>query len=469
MMKPYPEYKATGLQWLPKIPKHWELFHLRNLLSVVSEKNHPEKPLLSVVRERGIILRNIEDKEENHNYIPDDLTNYKLVKVGQFAMNKMKAWQGSYGISPYEGIVSPAYFVFNLKGVSPAFFHRAIRSKAYISYFGQASDGIRVGQWDLSLPRMREIPFFIPPSNEQSQIVRYLDAITAKINKLISAKKKQVALLQEQKQAIINQAVTQGLDPNAKYQSTEVTCASLIPSTWGVRQLGKVATIILSGLDKKSYDGQQKVKLCNYVDVYRNDYITNEINFMQATASDSEIKSLSLQKGDVVITKDSESWDDIAVPAYITDDITDLCCGYHLAILRSKRLELFPEFLFYAFRGQYVQVQHKVKAKGVTRFALGNQPIHDTILCLPPLDEQQDIVMYIKDQCKSQDRYIEVLNEEITKLREYQNSLVSAVVTGKIDVRGLAVEDVVPEDVTIDDEEAGEDVDEEMTEAESEG
>ena len=82
-MKPYSEYKDTGLQWLPKIPKHWELLHLRNLLSVVSEKNHPEKPLLSVVREKGIILRNIEDKEENHNYIPDDLANYKLVKAGQ--------------------------------------------------------------------------------------------------------------------------------------------------------------------------------------------------------------------------------------------------------------------------------------------------------------------------------------------------------------------------------------------------
>jgi len=203
-MKPYSEYKDTGLQWLPKIPKHWELLHLRNLLSVVSEKNHPEKPLLSVVREKGIILRNIEDKEENHNYIPDDLANYKLVKAGQFAMNKMKAWQGSYGISAYEGIVSPAYFVFNLKGVTPAFFHRAIRSKAYVSYFGQASDGIRVGQWDLSLPRMREIPFFIPHPDEQAQIVRYLDAMTAKINKLIRAKKKQIALLFEKITTLAN-------------------------------------------------------------------------------------------------------------------------------------------------------------------------------------------------------------------------------------------------------------------------
>ena len=219
-MKPYPEYKETGIDWLPKIPKHWGSTKLRNLLSVVSIKNYPDKPLLSVVREKGVIQRNIDSKEENHNYIPDDLSNYKLVKKGQFAMNKMKAWQGSYGISQFEGIVSPAYFVFDLHGVSGHFFNMAIRSKAYIPYFGQASEGIRVGQWDLSLPRMREIPFFVPPQNEQEQIVHYLDAMTAKINKLIRAKKKQIALLQEQKQAIINQAVTKGLDPHAEMKDS---------------------------------------------------------------------------------------------------------------------------------------------------------------------------------------------------------------------------------------------------------
>ena len=179
-MKPYPEYKPTGLAWLPEIPKHWKSAKLRNLLSIVSKKNHPEQPLLSVVREKGVIRRDVDSKEENHNYIPEDLSNYKVVRKGQFAMNKMKAWQGSYGISQYDGIVSPAYFVFDLHGVSADFFNIAIRSKAYIPYFAQASDGIRVGQWDLSLPRMHEIPFFIPPADEQAQIVRYLDAMTAK-------------------------------------------------------------------------------------------------------------------------------------------------------------------------------------------------------------------------------------------------------------------------------------------------
>ena len=134
------------LQWLAPFPERWEVWKLRQLLTPFSEKNHPEMPLLSVVREKGVIVRDVQDKEENHNYVPDDLSAYKLVRKGQFVMNKMKAWQGSYGISRYDGVVSPAYFVFDLRrGVNPEFFHRAIRTRAYVNYFAQASDGIRRG------------------------------------------------------------------------------------------------------------------------------------------------------------------------------------------------------------------------------------------------------------------------------------------------------------------------------------
>ena len=244
-MIPYPAYKSTNLPWLPNIPEHWEIRKLRHLLSLVSMKNRPDMPLLSVVREKGVILRDISNKEENHNYIPDDLSNYKLVKKGQFVMNKMKAWQGSYGVSDYDGIVSPAYFVFNLHGVMPSFFHRALRSKQYVPYFGQASDGIRVGQWDLSIPRMKEIPFAVPPPPEQEQIVRYLDSITAKINKRIRAKKKQIALLQEQRQAIINQAVTKGLDPNVEMKDSGIDWIGEIPKHWILNKVGHFYQSIL--------------------------------------------------------------------------------------------------------------------------------------------------------------------------------------------------------------------------------
>lgn len=197
-MKPYAEYKSTGLNWLPEVPSHWRVEKLRHMLKPFSEKGHPDAQLLSVVREKGVIVRDTANDEENHNFIPDDLSGYKFVKRGQFAMNKMKAWQGSYGVSDHEGIVSPAYFVFDLvSDVLPSFFHVALRSKSYVPYFGQASDGIRVGQWDLSLQRMKEIPFVVPPPDEQAKIVAYLDAKTAKIDRLIKLKEREIELLQE--------------------------------------------------------------------------------------------------------------------------------------------------------------------------------------------------------------------------------------------------------------------------------
>ena len=110
--KPYPNYKPSGVEWLDNVPVHWEVQKLRGVLTEVTERNRPDRPLLSVVREKGVILRDVTDMDENHNFIPDDLTNYKVIHKGQFAMNKMKAWQGSYGVSRHDGIISPAYFTF---------------------------------------------------------------------------------------------------------------------------------------------------------------------------------------------------------------------------------------------------------------------------------------------------------------------------------------------------------------------
>lgn len=200
--------KPSGVDWLGDIPAHWNMIKLRQLLHPVSEKNHPELPLLSVVREQGVIVRDVDDMEANHNFIPDDLSGYKVVRKGQFAMNKMKAWQGSYGISDYTGIVSPAYFVFDVDFENLEYFHYAIRSKVYVNFFAQASDGIRVGQWDLSIPKMKEIPFIVPPADEQEAIIRYIPQITAQFDEEIERLQRKIELLLEQKNKLISEIVT---------------------------------------------------------------------------------------------------------------------------------------------------------------------------------------------------------------------------------------------------------------------
>ena len=236
-MPKYETYKDSGYEWIGDIPENWELTKLGSTLKPVSVKNRPELSLLSITRERGVILRDIENPEENHNFIPDDLSGYKMLEKGQFGMNKMKAWQGSYGVSGYTGIVSPAYFIFNfMKPIFPDYFHKAIRSKLYVAFFGRASDGVRIGQWDLSKSRMREIPFIVPPIEEQIAIANFLDCKTAKIDQAIAIKEKQIALLKERKQILIQNVVTRGLDPNVPMKESGIEWIGDIPEHWEVRR-----------------------------------------------------------------------------------------------------------------------------------------------------------------------------------------------------------------------------------------
>lgn len=207
-LNPNVPMKDSGIPWIGMIPEHWEVKKLRHFLKFVSVKGHGDKMLLSVTREQGVILRNIESKDENHNFIPDDLNGYKLVKPGQFVINKMKSWQGSYGVSDFEGIVSPAYYVCNLEFSCKEYFSMAIRCKAYIPFFTQYSKGIRVDQWDLSPIGLKNIPFVVPPPSEQQAIVSYIEDKLQKIDTCIADLQAEINYLKEFKQRLISDVVT---------------------------------------------------------------------------------------------------------------------------------------------------------------------------------------------------------------------------------------------------------------------
>ncbi|MDR2124558.1 MAG: hypothetical protein LBP38_06220 [Desulfovibrio sp.] len=220
--------------WFDSVP-------LRALITPASQKNRPDLPLLSVVREKGVILRS-RDKSENHNTIPDDLSGYKVVHSGQFVINKMKAWQGSCGVYQYDGIVSPAYFVFDLHEADPCYFNYTIRSHHFVGEFGRISNGIRVGQWDLSMDALKYVRFPLPSHAEQDQIVRFLDWKVSQVNRLSRTlcgkssidpkdleryKKSQISLLIEYRTRLISDVVTGKLDVRdvavPEYEAVEET------------------------------------------------------------------------------------------------------------------------------------------------------------------------------------------------------------------------------------------------------
>jgi len=231
-LKPYPQYRQAVSQWIGHVPTHWTVRNLRTLLAPRSERNRIDLPLLSVAREKGVFIRSLTNPDENHNVIPEDLSNYKVARAGDLVINKMKAWQGSMGIAPVDGIVSPAYFVYNISIENRQFAQKLLRSKSYIAHFAQASDGVRIGQWDLSISGMKNISVVIPPPSEQADIVRFLDWASSRLERAIRAKRKVIALLNEQKQAIIHRAVTRGLDPTVRFKDSGIPWLGEIPEHW---------------------------------------------------------------------------------------------------------------------------------------------------------------------------------------------------------------------------------------------
>ena len=202
--------KPSGNSWIADIPMHWNIRPIRSFITLISpeKRGETEYQLLSVTRDKGVIIRGERGEDGNNNHIPDDLSNYKVVKRNQFVINKMKAWMGAYGVSEYQGIVSPAYYICDVHDIYEPFFSIAIRCRQYINFFWKYSKGIRVDQWDMSSLALKEIPFVVPPIEEQHEIVAYLNDKCNKIDAIIKIIESKIERLKELKRSLINEVVT---------------------------------------------------------------------------------------------------------------------------------------------------------------------------------------------------------------------------------------------------------------------
>ena len=208
-----------------------------------------------------------------------------------------------------------------------------------------------------------------------------------------------------------------------------------VPAHWEVKKLKFVATIQPSNVDKKSKENEERIRLCNYTDVYYNEEITADLPFMKATASDAQIRKFTLKKGDIIITKDSEDPNDIAVPAYVPQDLQGVVCGYHLALLRPKN-GTSGRYLKRVMDSRYARSFFATRANGITRYGLGIYAISNFILPIPPTQaEQEEIADYLDRETEQIDALIEECEMAIGLLKERRTALISAAVTGAIDVR----------------------------------
>ena len=223
------------------------------------------------------------------------------------------------------------------------------------------------------------------------------------------------------------------LKPYPAYKDSGVPWLGEVPEHWGVRRLRNVAEMRVSGVDKHTKDDEQPVRLCNYVDVYKHDRIRDRMTFMHATASVDEIERFRLHIGDVLITKDSEAWNDIGVPALVEESANDLVCGYHLALLRPFRDRLYGDYLLRALQSTVVSYQFHIEANGVTRYGLSHAAIKSIWLPLPSLPEQSAIVHFLDFADRRIRRSIRAKQKLIKLLEEQKQAIIFQAVTRGLD------------------------------------
>ena len=279
---------------------------------------------------------------------------------------------------------------------------------------------------------IRSAHILVPSPGEQTRIANFLDEQTARIDALIAEKERLDALLGEYRGSLISAAVMGQL-------STAIVSAGRVgggvkPASWRKLSLKRVAEIMPSNVDKHSVEGELPVRLCNYVDVYNNDRIDDSIDFMVATASEAQITRFTLKAQDVLVTKDSEEPSDIGIPAYVPQDMPGVVCGYHLAVLRPDLMQVHGAFLHWALQSTEVQAYYETAALGISRYALGINDLGMTPLHLPDRAEQTRIANFLDEQTTRIDDLRNHCREHIALLREYRFSLISAAVTGQLDI-----------------------------------
>jgi len=405
---------TSGFFSLPRVNRAsdgWSSRSLRSMLVARSERNRADLPLLTVARERGVFVRSVDDA--NHNTIPEDLSNYKVAHAGDLVINKMKAWQGSLGLAPVDGIVSPAYFVFAADFAVPRFGEYLLRSRPYVAKFGAASDGVRIGQWDLNIPRMRNIEVLLPPTEEQAAIVRYLAHANARIDKAIVAKRRLIALLEEEKKAIADVLLGQ-LDEGARevrhVLSQLVDCehktAPFVEGEpyWVLRTSSvKSGEIVWSG-------------------AYTTDAASYEVWTSRAVP----------EPGDVIFTREAPVGEAAVIP-----DGRRVALGQRTVLMKVRKEIMDPQFLVYQVYAGLPRRRISLATQGSTVGHFNMDDIGWMRVAVPDIEVQRQLVSKIEDANSDANEAIDKTQSEIALLHEFRTRLVADVVTGQVDVRSI--------------------------------
>jgi type I restriction enzyme S subunit len=438
-LKPYPAYKESGVPWLGAIPQHWSLQRLDRLFILRSEAPLEGDARVTGYLDGRVTLRSNVSGQKIKGVVKE--TGWQRVHPGDFAISGMNAHLGGMGVSDSLGKCSPIYLVLKPKvGTNAQFVSHAVRHAAHSGALKAMVNTIRFNSADFKRDDLKLIWVWIPTCPEQSAIVRFIGHADRRIRRYIGAKKKLIALLNEQKQAIIHRAVTRGLDPNVRLKPSGLECLGDVPIHWEVRRLRALVDRIEQGVSPQAEaglaeDGTWGVLKSGCV----NRGIFRDTEHKRLPPEFPVDPSLAVKIGDVLVSRACGSPSLVGSTGRITQLRYQLILSDKLfrPVFKNPRLSAF---MVAAMNTRYYRVQVEGALSGADGLA-NNLPLsslRDFKFAIPPELDAERIASFLREQTGHVDTAIISANREIVLLDEYRTRLIADVVTGKLDVRDAA-------------------------------
>ena len=428
-MTRYPEYKESGVEWIGAIPAHWEMIHTKYLFRLVTEpapQNH-DYELLSIYTDIGVRPRKELEERGNRATTTDG---YWLVKKGDFIVNKLLAWMGAIGLSDYEGVTSPAYDILRkIQPLNEHFYEYLFRCGLYFTEFKKWSKGIMEVRLRLYFNQFGQIPLVFPPVDDQNKIVDFLDRKTKQIDELIRIKERNIELLHEKRTVLINQTVTKGLDPNVEMKPSGVEWIGEIPKHWTMTRLKYISNIpVTYGLniesDRYTTEGFRLIRI---TDVDGHGRLRQKGVYLSEDCVPQEqilnIYDLLLSRSGATVGK-----------SYLhLEDGKYTSAGY---LIRFNFGDYYAsKFIYYVTLSHFYRNWLEQQIIISTIQNVNGEKYSNFQIPIPSHQEQTQIVNFLDCKTEQIDDLITTEHQKIELLKEYRQSLISEVVTGKIDVR----------------------------------
>lgn len=443
--RPYSGYRDSSLPWLGRIPEHWDVRRNGRLFAERNQTGFEDLPILEVSLRTGVRVRDMENGARKQQMT--DRSKYKRAAKGDIAYNMMRMWQGAVGVAPVDGLISPAYVVARPFGeVEPRYYAYLFRTDAYMREVNKFSRGIVSDRNRLYWDEFKQMPSVFPPTDEQARISEFLDVHGRLTARLIRNKRRLIRLLNEQKQAIINLAVTRGLNPDAPMKPTGIDWMPAAPAHWEAKRL-KYLTKFLNGIAFKPSDWKD-----TGVPIIRIENLNGSELFNYTDRTNLPERML-IQPGDLVFAWSGNRGTSFGpfqwardFPAYLNQHIFKLE-GY----------DLHRKYFYYLLRAVTKHVEDN--AHGIIGLVHITKPALGALFVpLAPTEEQAAIADKIDEDSAELNQAIEKIASEIRLIGEYRERIVADVVTGKLDVRNIKI--AAPTDEPLIDE--SEDLEEEL-------